>query len=100
MNVVEMRTVGKVRFVILDLASMHALFSNVLHLQLVLLQFMTSDVHACLDTQETGEIFATEVSCECFASAFASCFIRVFQVVKMRYRSLVSYLFGSKVHTS
>jgi hypothetical protein len=39
---------------------MHALFSNVHHLQLVLLQFMTSDVRACLDIQETGEMFATE----------------------------------------
>jgi hypothetical protein len=60
MNAVEMRIVDRVRFVILDLASMHALFSNALHLQLVLLQFTTSDVHACRDTQEMGEIFAIE----------------------------------------
>lgn len=60
MNVVEMRTVDRVRFATLDLASMHALFLNVLHLQLVLLQFMTSDVHVYLDTQEMGEMFATE----------------------------------------
>jgi hypothetical protein len=39
---------------------MHVSFSNVPHLQLVKLQFMTSNVLACLDTQETGEIFATE----------------------------------------
>ena len=62
MNVVGMRIADKVRFAILDLASMHALFSNVLNLQLVLLLFMISDVLVCQDIQEMAETIATEVS--------------------------------------
>ena len=57
-----MRIVGKVRFVIPDLASMHALFSNVLIMQLVQPLFMISDVLACLDIREMAETIATDVS--------------------------------------
>ena len=62
MNAVEMRIVGKVRCVIPDLASMHALFSNVLIMQLVQPLFMISDVLACLDIRETAETIAIDVS--------------------------------------
>jgi hypothetical protein len=60
MNAVGMRIVGKVRFVIPDLASMHALFSNVLIMQLVQPLFMISDVLACLDIREMAETIATD----------------------------------------
>ena len=72
MNAVGMRIVGKVRFVIPDLASMHALFSNVLIMQLVQPLFMISDVLACLDIREMAETIATDVSVMNFDMIFVA----------------------------
>ena len=73
-----MRIVGKVRFVIPDLASMHALFSNVLIMQLVQPLFMISDVLACLDIREMAETIATDVSVMNFDMIFVARFLLCF----------------------
>lgn len=58
MNAITMRTAALAKFATQELASMLALFLNVLPMLSVQLQCMMYDVHACQDTLEMESMLA------------------------------------------